>query len=96
MKLINKIKNWIKESEESCRINYEIENSVDCPYCLRHYFVEEIEKLEKDTDIKNIAVIMTVWENLIACLGDESDNETQSLIEWNIVNFFKSKYFHNS
>ncbi len=57
MKLFNKIKNYIKESEEACRINYEIENSVDCPYCLRHYFVEEIEKFEKNTDIKNIDVI---------------------------------------
>ena len=57
MKLIKKIKNWIKESEESCRISYENENSVDCPYCLRHYSTKERIIYEKETDIKNIDVI---------------------------------------
>jgi len=57
MKIIEKLKKYLKESNEIHKRREESNASVNCPFCDIHYSTQEISEYEREVEIEGISMI---------------------------------------
>lgn len=57
MGLRAKWKQFRTDAKEACQAKNERDNSVNCPYCNKHYTSEDLRDSEAETDVNDIAAV---------------------------------------